>query len=66
MIHCGDIAILIFQDGGPAAIFQDGGPAAILDSAKLEIAPYDTSTPKTPSYNQTRSKFIVNSWHIIE
>jgi len=39
MIRRGDIAILIFQDGGRAAI---------LDLAKPEIAPFDPPTSKTP------------------
>jgi len=38
MIRCGDIAILIFQDDGHAAI---------LDLIKSEIAPLDPPTPKT-------------------
>ena len=39
MIRRRDIAIWIFQDGGPAAI---------LDLAKPEIVPFDPPTSKTP------------------
>jgi len=39
MIRRGDIAILIFQDGGAAAI---------LDLAKPEISLFDPPTSKTP------------------
>ena len=44
---CRDIAIWIFQDGGPAAI---------LDFIKMEIAPFDPPTPKP----HPRTKHEVN------